>query len=71
MPDPFFDDLEKAYLTVVTHPTERITVERGGKIGNVFMHPSDGNVYIRITSAVAEQAENRMNVDMTKREVVS
>jgi len=65
VPDPFFDDLLKAYLTVITHPTQKVSVERGDKKALVMMNHEDGGaVYIRIAPVAQERAESRIRFSL-------
>ena len=66
MPDPFFDELEKAYHTVMAHPEARVTIERGDKQANVFN--KDGAVFIRISFVELERATDSLRADLTKLE---
>lgn len=69
MPDPFFDDLEQAYLAVLAHPDQTINVTRGDKKALVLMNHNDGNaIYIKILPVAQERAENSLRVDLTKRD---
>jgi hypothetical protein len=73
MPDPFFDDLEKAIQAVTVNQDLVITVERGSMRGTVLVNHADGGaIYVKITQiSSTSNAENSMRVDLTKREVVS